>query len=381
MAEPSQQSTLKTQYFALPLLLLLYLVVALAHATLSPLTTGPDELAHYEYVRFIADHGRLPVNSQERSQASYKSDQPPLYHLIAALPAGLVDPTGPPFLKRVSDHPRRQLIERTRHAWGLYNTEDEWWPYRGEVLRWHVGRWVAIFFGAATVVLTYFIAADVFRSLPHLAGETEALALGAAAIVAFVPRYALTGSMLNYETTLAFFAALFLWVLVRMANGQTGQSPNLPSPISLLLGLCLGLAITTKLSALILPLETMVALWLIKRHYGWSWSRWLRTLALTGAAALLAVSWWFGFILVQFNTIAQDGLWVGLLRPLIAADASDATTNRLLSFLTGGQAGFAGAIREVAQKVKPAVKLIPPWAGRDCCWRWRCVCWRPMVCL
>ena len=29
--------------------------------------------------------------------------------------------------------------------------------------------------------------------------------------------------------------------------------------------------------------------------------------------------------------MAQDGLWVGLLRPLIAADSSDATTNRLLT--------------------------------------------------
>ncbi len=52
----------------------------------------------------------------------------------------------------------------------------------------------------------------------------------------------------------------------------------------------------------------------------------------------------FGFIIYRFNTVARDGLWVGLLRPLIAADASDATTNRFLSFLTGGQAGFTGAI-------------------------------------
>ena len=154
------------QNLALVSLLALYLIVAMAYAVLAPLTTGPDELAHYEYVRFIADHGRLPLNSEERSQASYKSDQPPLYHLLAALPVALVDPTGPPFLKRVGDHPRRQLIERTRHAWGLYNTEDERWPYRAEVLRWHAGRWVAILFGAATVTVTFFIARDLFSSLP-----------------------------------------------------------------------------------------------------------------------------------------------------------------------------------------------------------------------
>ncbi|MEW5959416.1 MAG: hypothetical protein AB1801_16965 [Chloroflexota bacterium] len=392
MAEPTQHATLKIQHFALPLLLLLYLVVALAHAALAPLTTGPDELAHYEYARFIAEHGRLPANPAERGQAGYKSDQPPLFHLIAALPAGWVDPTGPPFLKRVSDHPRRQLIERTRHAWGLYNTEDEQWPYRGEVLRWHVGRWVAILFGAATVAVTYFTARDVFKELLPPVGDR--LALGAAAVVAFIPRYALTGSMLNYETTLAFLAALYVWLLVRMANEgmangprsvanermangrianeQPGESPiplryapsggtivsNLPisqSPIPLLLlGLCLGLAITAKLSALILPLETMAALWLFKRYYGGSWRRWLRSLLITGVAALPAAGWWFGFIIYRFNTIAQDGLWVGLLRPLIAADASDATTNQLLSFLTGGQAGFSGA--------GDNLDIGPPWA-------------------
>ena len=97
---------------ALFLLVLLYIIVANAHAGLAPLTTGPDELAHYEYVNFIAEHGHLPLNSAERSQAAYKSDQPPLYHLIAALPASLVDTTGPPYLKRYSDNERRPLIEQ-----------------------------------------------------------------------------------------------------------------------------------------------------------------------------------------------------------------------------------------------------------------------------
>ena len=162
MADQIRRSKLNNPNLALASLLLLYLIIAWAYAYLAPLTSGPDELAHYEYVRFIAEHGRLPLNRQERGQASYKSDQPPLYHLITALPASLVDPSGPPYFKRYSDHLRRQLIERTRHAWGLYNTEDEQWPYQGEVLRWHVGRWVAILFGAATVAATYFIVRCLF---------------------------------------------------------------------------------------------------------------------------------------------------------------------------------------------------------------------------
>ncbi len=402
MSEKTQNSKFKTDNWALTLLLLLYLFVALAHASLAPLTTGPDELAHYEYVRFIAEHGRLPLNTAERDQASYKSDQPPLYHLLAAIPASLVDPAGPPYLKRVSDHPRRQLIERTRHAWGLYNTEDELWPYRAEVLRWHTGRWLAILFGAATVTVTFSMAREVFNmtaagrppttaskpAQPHIHhspftvhNSQFILPIAAAAIVAFTPRFVLTGSMLNYETTLAFFSALFLWVLLRtarasvanirianertckanLANGELIANPP-PAPrltlYAVLLGLFAGLAILTKLSALILPLEAAVGLGLIAVFArsipsAARWKFWWRSIGISWLTTLAVISLWFGFVVYQFNTVAQDGPWTGLLRPLIAADASDATTNRLLSFLTGGQAGFTAAIENLDSG--------PPW--------------------
>ncbi len=377
----TQSNQALIQPISLSLLLLLYLALALAHAALAPLTTGPDELAHYEYARFIAEHGRLPVNNEERAQAGYKSDQPPLYHLLAALPMSLVDPTGPPTLKRVSDSPRRQLIERSRHAWGLYNTEDEGWPYRAEILRWQVGRWVAILFGAATVAVTFFIARMAFSNVtagrgPETGDKATSwlLALAAAAVVAFIPRFILTGSMLNYETTVAFFSALFLWVLLRLAHHAAipkghkvgAQSPSVTHHAirntqdvsrlmlyALLLGLLAGLAILSKLSALILPLEAVIGLWLIARFQKWPRAVWLKTTLLTLTVAGLVVGLWFGFVLYHFNTVTADGLWIGLLRPLIAADSSDATTNRLLSFMTGGEAGFTGAIDNLESG--------PPW--------------------
>ena len=57
-----------TPRLTLTLFLSLYAILALAHAMLAPLTTGPDELAHYEYVNFIATHGRLPLTLTERAQ-------------------------------------------------------------------------------------------------------------------------------------------------------------------------------------------------------------------------------------------------------------------------------------------------------------------------
>jgi 4-amino-4-deoxy-L-arabinose transferase-like glycosyltransferase len=334
-------------------LLLLYMGVALGHAVLAPLTTGPDELAHYEYVSFIAGHGRLPLTPAERTEASYKSDQPPLYHLLVALPAGLAPVDGPPYLKRVTDTPRRQFIERNRHAWGLYNTQDEQWPWRGEVLRWQIGRWVAIFFGMLAVLTAYILARWFFvgRWLP---------ALAAAAIIAFIPRFVLTGSMLNYETMLTFFATLYLAVLLKIAQSATKSTQPHPSA-PLLLGLLAGLSIVTKLSALILPLEILLACWLIGRHAGLGWKTRGRWLTLAAVGTLIPVGTWYGFVVFQFNTVAQDGWWAGLLRPLIAADSSDATTNRLLSLLTGGQAGFTAAIENL--------QAGPPWEWAATFWR------------
>ncbi|MEM7343796.1 MAG: hypothetical protein AAF485_06105 [Chloroflexota bacterium] len=338
------------------LLIGLYVVIAIAHASLAPLTTGPDELAHYEYANFIANQGRLPLDFSERETASYKSDQPPLYHLVASIPAAWVDSTGPPFLKRVNDHDRRQLIERTRHAWGLYNTEDEQWPYRAEILRWQIGRWVAILFGVATIWLTFIIAREIFAELHYK--KAGPFALGSAAIVAFVPRFMLTGSMLNYETTLAFFSALFLWWLLRIARRISTSEISAPTWSTLLysgglLGIFAGLSITAKLSALILPVEIVFGLGLIVRYQGWGWIAWIRWVFAAAIGTLLAVSWWFGFIAYQFNTVAEEGWWVGILRPLIAADGSDATTNRILSLLTNQEAGFVAPIENLDSG--------PPW--------------------
>jgi hypothetical protein len=339
-----------TEWISLSVLLALYLVVALAHAALAPLTTGPDELAHYEYLGFISENGRLPLDLDERAIASYKSDQPPLYHMIAAIPASLIDTQGPPNLKRVSDHPRRQFIERTRHAWGLYNTQDERWPYRGEILRWQIGRWVSVIFGALTVFVSYLMARHFFKGW-------WLLALSSAALVAFIPRFTLTGSMLNYETTLAFFAALFLWALLGFARRRLSVKPATLTPAAIasafLIGLSAGFAIVAKLSAVILPLEIFFTFWLIARYAAVSWRVWLSWLLAAAGGVLVPVGVWYGFVLVQFNTVATDGPWVGLLRPLIAADPSDATTNRLLSFLTGGQAGFTAAIENLDSG--------PPW--------------------
>ncbi|MCB0168179.1 MAG: hypothetical protein KDI79_28380, partial [Anaerolineae bacterium] len=79
------------QHIGLVVILLIYLALATAHSLIVPLTTGNDEWAHFLYVRFIAEQGHLPATEAERTEAGYKSDAPPLYHLLVAATTAAIE--------------------------------------------------------------------------------------------------------------------------------------------------------------------------------------------------------------------------------------------------------------------------------------------------
>jgi hypothetical protein len=90
---------------ALRLIALLYLVLATLYALVTPAWQAPDEPAHFNYVKYVAERGSLPelqpgdydAEYLERIKAArfpadmsidpirYESHQPPLYYLLASL--------------------------------------------------------------------------------------------------------------------------------------------------------------------------------------------------------------------------------------------------------------------------------------------------------
>ena len=46
-----------------------FLTLGLTLSLTSPLMTGSDQIAHFEFIRFIAKNGRLPLNWEERDEA------------------------------------------------------------------------------------------------------------------------------------------------------------------------------------------------------------------------------------------------------------------------------------------------------------------------
>ena len=89
--------------------MLVYLGLALVYSSLVPLGDAPDEPAHLNYARFIAQKNRLPASLAEREAAGYRAVWPPLYHVFVSRPLIAVGDTPPTRLKSVGDTPRRLI--------------------------------------------------------------------------------------------------------------------------------------------------------------------------------------------------------------------------------------------------------------------------------
>lgn len=322
------------KHWRLAVVVMIYLILATTHSLAVPLTTGNDEWAHFLYLRFIAENDHLPTTPAERVEAGYKSDAPPLYHLlVAAITAG-VEPTR---LLRPLDSPRRELADNLPDSYALVHAGVEVPPFQGEVLVWHLGRGVSILFGAVLILITYFTALEFFP-------RCDTRALLAAALIAFFPAFVFHSSVLSYESLSAVLTALFLWTAVKAVK-QPGRWVWWG-----VLGVALGLSVTTKYSAILLPLEVVFVVWLgfrvakkqqlgaglSKRQRFWQYG--VIPILLAGAAIILTAGWWFGFVIRYFNTIDTQGPVVGTLALLLVGDASDTTSVNVGLFLFGQDA-------------------------------------------
>ncbi|MBN1995578.1 MAG: glycosyltransferase family 39 protein [Anaerolineae bacterium] len=359
--------TLKKHVLRLTLILLLYLTLATVYSVVVPIGRGADEWAHYWYARFIAEHGRLPANPAEREMAGYKSDWPPLYHLAAAGVTAWIDPAGPPTFKYRADSLRRRLVPALGPE-AILHTQDELFPWQQEILVWHLGRFLSIGFTLGTLLVTYFIALEIFIR-DRVAGSKVAgvhtliqnqkskiknpktLALISVLILAFNPRFLFTGMLFNYDSLTLFIASLFLWLAIRIVKGRHSHWGFWA------LGALAGLGLVTKYLTVLLPLEIVIVALMVgvgrqgsaaqpgeRGNQGlggmtspqWRWVA--KRLGQAALAYLFVVSGWFAYLLVNFNEVDTYGPVLGTLAPLIRGDASDRTVEELFAWMSGGQA-------------------------------------------
>ncbi|MFQ5814293.1 MAG: glycosyltransferase family 39 protein, partial [Anaerolineae bacterium] len=163
-----------------------YLVIGILYAVKTPPWQVPDEPAHYNYVKYLAENYRLPVlrmgdyphDYLEEIKANrfppemsieplrYEFHQPPLYYVLAAV---------------------------------VYKL------FAGKLLPL---RLLSVLLGCCLLWVAYHVAKEIFPG-------DEALALGATAFVAFVPMHIAITAAVNNDTLAELILAVILWMLVR----------------------------------------------------------------------------------------------------------------------------------------------------------------------
>jgi len=233
-------------------ILLAYFAIGAAYAISTPSWQAPDEPAHYNYIKFIAEHGALPVlNAGDYDQAyneaftrtpqntqsmsieplRYENYSPPLYYLLAA---------------------------------PIYALADGWLVAL---------RLFSLALGGALVVVTYLIGLELYP-------DRLIIPIGTAAFVAFVPQHLAMLAAVNSDALAELLIALVVYQSLRLFR------PGRPASRALwLLGLTLGLGLLTKATVYYTAVPVAaVALWRVRRP---------SACALVFAPALaLGALWW-----------------------------------------------------------------------------------------
>ena len=243
----------------LALIILVYLVLGVIYATQTPKWEVPDEPAHYNYVKSLAESHRFPVlevgdyphEYLEEIKAAkfpdhmsidpirYESHQPPLYYLLAA----------PIYRLTLSLSLRAQVV---------------------------VLRLLSLAFGGGLLVVCYLTVKDVFPG-------DEVLALATTGLVATIPMHIAMSAAINNDTLAELILALILLVLVKL------QKEGLTRQRGMALGLLLGLGLLTKSTTyLAFPLVLLA----VFTSEGYRRDSAVRLIAVSFGLAL-AISWWW----------------------------------------------------------------------------------------
>jgi 4-amino-4-deoxy-L-arabinose transferase-like glycosyltransferase len=215
---------------ALSIILVTYFAIGALYAVNTPAWQVPDEPAHYNYIRHIAQTGTLPVLQvgdydqnyleQLKSQrfppdlsigsVKYEAWQPPLYYVLAA----------PVFLL-----------------------------FGGALLPL---RLFSLTLGAGVMVFT-FLAAREISTHPRV----NLLALAAAGFVAFIPQHIAMMAGVDNDSLSELLIAIGLWLILRELPMRRGGWA---------LGVVIGLAVVTKSHAYVLIPVTAFMLFLTWRR-------------------------------------------------------------------------------------------------------------------
>lgn len=303
-------------------ILALFVALALAYNVADPLFEPPDEHLHYAFVRYLQTEGRLPV--ARLSDPPSEFHQPPAYYAVAAALTAWVAPGDD------AAHTLRNPfwgynlggVGRDNKNQFLHGPEQRF-PYTGTALAVHLIRLLSTVAGAFTVYWTYRLA------LALLPGHT-ALALAAAALVAFTPNFLLTSAAVTNDAVVSMAPVGLVLLMFTLLD-----QPAAPRPGQwLLLGGLLGLTLLVKLSAYPVALVAAALAGLVAYRRR-SVRLFVTAGVLLAAGPLLLTGWWFARNWALYRDLTGLGqMWKvwGTRPPLTLAQLQIEGWNLLTTF-------------------------------------------------
>ena len=257
-----------TEKRILTLILGLFILLGLTYAIVTPVFEASDELWHYPMVRHLADGNSLPVQVFDPALAGpwkQEASQPPLYYYLGAALTFWVDTADMAQIRRLNPHVDNGLITADGNI-NLAIHDPAANPWQGTLLAVRIVRVFSVLLGAATVYLTYRIGKE-------LAPQRSEIALGAAAVNAFMPMFLFISGAVNNDNLAVMLASLAILLMIRIVkaegrgqNAEKIQNSQFKIHYSLLfLGAVIGLGLLTKEGTIgLLPLAwgtVFVARW------------------------------------------------------------------------------------------------------------------------
>lgn len=213
-----------------------FVVLALAYNALLPIGEGPDELAHFEYIRMLAERHRLPRAADDR----WQGHQAPLYYVIGAAWSRVIEGGLGCRMsaEKLPSQENPRFLRRNDYSYLLHPPTERVGHWRCEEWAFHLLRVLSTALAVPTILLTMAI---VRRAAP----EMPVLALLGGAIVALLPSHVALSAMLNNDALVNMLVVATTYLLV--CAYRTGESVRMAQALVLA-----SVATATKLSGLFL---------------------------------------------------------------------------------------------------------------------------------
>ena len=294
----TQIVTRTRRHWAFALILAGFLGLAVTYSIVNPLFESPDEVWHYEYVRWLGEgHGLPEPEDVGHAPWHQEGSQPPLYYLSAAALTWWIPTDNAPAVIRYNPHGAIGQAAAPDNRNMMAHGPAEAWPWRGTALAAHAARLYSVLLGGLTVLFTYLIS---LRAFP----ERRWTAVLAATLVAFNPQFIFISAAVNNDNLVTTASAAGLWLLVVVLTTgapvqRAGRKPGrrwqqaAPSTAQVVaLGALAGVAALSKLSGLLFApfvgLVLAIVAWRLR-----SWTALLRWGLLAGGAFVVVAGWWY----------------------------------------------------------------------------------------